>query len=243
MSESVAAIIFFGAWLAFAIFGFLKKLGSIISIGGGFIVGLLVFAAFATLNGDLESSEGKTSASKPEGYVSQEQFGDKWPFTVPEGRVEHKQGNIALFHSKGQTWALNGAATSAGYPPPDPIWRDNPDVDLPGAKMNTDPLVDIALEMGEKEDLSRDGVKRVSGKHYVGCIDRDYYKKLMQYANQEDMAAYRRAWQKGIRLEICTRFSEGEEIFISDTALLSGLLKVRRKGESKEYWTTYKIID
>ena len=27
-------------------------------------------------------------AAKPTGYVSQEQFGDKWPLTVPDGRVE-----------------------------------------------------------------------------------------------------------------------------------------------------------
>jgi hypothetical protein len=37
-------------------------------------------------------------------------------------------------------------------------------------------------------------------------------------------------------------FKNGEVVYIADTAIFSGGVKVRRKGETQEYWTNLEAI-
>jgi hypothetical protein len=37
-------------------------------------------------------------------------------------------------------------------------------------------------------------------------------------------------------------FKNGEVVYITDTAIFSGIIKVRRKGETKEYWTNTEAV-
>jgi hypothetical protein len=86
-------------------------------------------------------------------YVSREQFGDKWPFTVDGGYVESiNNGNAfgvtygaVVFHANnGKTYALNGFAMGRGYLDIEPIWRDDPN--HLGLKISVGPLIDIGIE-------------------------------------------------------------------------------------------------
>lgn len=83
-------------------------------------------------------------------YVTEDQFGDAWPLTVDRGIIRLTDGISATFNDGDTTWALNGMATSRGFPEIDPIWRDNPS--LPGMKMNIKPLKDIALGLEKKDN-------------------------------------------------------------------------------------------
>ena len=83
--------------------------------------------------------------------LSREDFGDDWPFTIPKGYADCVRGNAAVFRVEldyddylDGTYALTGAAMSAGYPEINPIWRDNPNIE--GAKISIRPIIDIALE-------------------------------------------------------------------------------------------------
>ena len=84
-------------------------------------------------------------------HVFKCQYGKKWPLTVPQGIVgcRDKPGtsvqNLTFFDPKGKEWALNGTASSSGYPKIDPIWRDDPD--LPGAKIDIGPLTKRAANV------------------------------------------------------------------------------------------------
>src|SRR5690625_3258800 len=76
--------------------------------------------------------------------VKAEDFGDAWPFTVESGKVDGARGLAAIFITEGREYQLNGVASSLGYQPINPIWRDNPKI--PGTKVNIGPMIDLALE-------------------------------------------------------------------------------------------------
>ncbi len=77
---------------------------------------------------------------------------------------------------------------------------------------------------------------------YVGCTDKKYFKRLISYAAQHDDAAFQKALYIGVAAGICTVFKPGEAVYVSDTSLFSGLVKLRRPGEVKEYWTVMEAI-
>ena len=88
--------------------------------------------------------------------VTAEELGDRWPLTVTEGvvdcvrRVFHlgsQPVDAAIFRSGGKVYALGGMAQGQGYEEIDPIWKDNPNPNIP--KMNIGPLIDLALEQCE----------------------------------------------------------------------------------------------
>ena len=37
-------------------------------------------------------------------------------------------------------------------------------------------------------------------------------------------------------------FTNGEVVYIADTAIFSGLVKVRRRGDTNEYWTNLEAV-
>lgn len=77
----------------------------------------------------------------------------------------------------------------------------------------------------------------ISGDGYFGCLDRSYYEKIARYAADHDENAWRKALMDGYYSDRCVPFKEGETVFIESTAVLSGLMKIRREGETNEYWT------
>jgi hypothetical protein len=84
--------------------------------------------------------------------------------------------------------------------------------------------------------------KRISGDHWFGCVDREYLGNLVKYAVQKDNEAFTRALTAGLLTGACTPFKNGEVVYITDVAFFSGNIKVRRKGETKEYWTVIEAL-
>jgi hypothetical protein len=84
--------------------------------------------------------------------------------------------------------------------------------------------------------------KRISGDSRFGCSDRDYFEKLVGYAVQNDKQAFSNALAAGILAGTCTMFRDGDEVYVADTAIMSGLIKVRRKGQTEEYWTNLEAV-
>jgi hypothetical protein len=76
----------------------------------------------------------------------------------------------------------------------------------------------------------------------VGCISRDDQDKLLHYAVQKDLDAFRQFLAAGLLTGRCTQFKKGETVYVMDTAIFSGLVKVRRKGETVEYWTNIEAV-
>jgi len=84
--------------------------------------------------------------------------------------------------------------------------------------------------------------RRIAGDKFFGCTDLDYHKKLTNSAVQKDMETFTKDLTDGLLLGKCTLFKSGEEVFLVDTTLFSGLIKVRRKGDTVEYWAIIEAI-
>ena len=78
-------------------------------------------------------------------FVTEEMYGEKWPFTVDKGAL-FCNGDAIYFGAYGKFYALNGtAAAGFKYPYPHKIWKDNPA--MPGTKMSTLDLPDKARSL------------------------------------------------------------------------------------------------
>jgi hypothetical protein len=98
------------------------------------------------------------------------------------------------------------------------------------------------LERQEDTPSSIAKSQYIASDSYFGCIRRDYFEKLLSYAVQKDFGALQQGLSAGVLAGQCVDFKAGEEVFITDTASLSGIVKVRRRGSTTEYWTNYEAI-
>jgi hypothetical protein len=85
--------------------------------------------------------------------------------------------------------------------------------------------------------------KQISGDHRFGCSDREYFERLVGYAVQKDNQAFSQGLAAGLLAGTCTMLKAGESVYITDTAIFSGLVEVRRKGETQEFWTNLEAVD
>ncbi|MBS1766023.1 MAG: hypothetical protein JST05_01280 [Acidobacteria bacterium] len=84
--------------------------------------------------------------------------------------------------------------------------------------------------------------KHIVGTSWFGCRDRDDLSKLISYAAQGDREAFSRGLAEGVADGQCTVFKDGEEVVLTDTAIFSGLVKVRRVGDTEEWWTNIEAV-
>lgn len=87
------------------------------------------------------------------------------------------------------------------------------------------------------------GEKSISDKQiFYGCQDRQYFERLLDYQSQQDTAAFKQHFLEGMMSGQCTDFQAGQKVFLTDTAILSGLVKIRPKGIPAEYWTYMEAV-
>lgn len=84
--------------------------------------------------------------------------------------------------------------------------------------------------------------KHVAGSSHFGCVSKDYFQRLVGFAVQKDMEAFKKGLVAGVGAGQCTMFKSGEEVFLTDTAIFSGLVQIRRKGDIVSYWTNIKTV-
>ena len=97
-------------------------------------------------------------------------------------------------------------------------------------------------QTAKEPTVTLSGEQRIAGSHWWGCADRDYQGKLVGYLVDGDVAAFEAAWVRGKMAGTCATFTDGELVYVADTAIWSGLVKVRRQGELQEYWTNIEAI-
>jgi hypothetical protein len=86
------------------------------------------------------------------------------------------------------------------------------------------------------------GLRKIKKPSSYGCKDKEYYSKIMGYVVDEDKVAFEKELRRGISTGRCTVFSVGEEVFLNDTAIFSGVVQVRRKGDTDGYWVAIEAI-
>jgi hypothetical protein len=83
----------------------------------------------------------------------------------------------------------------------------------------------------------------ISGDSWFGCSDREYFHQLVEYIVDQDDQALEQALTDGILYGECTLFSNGEQVYLKETAIFSGLVKIRRQGETQEFWTFAEAVE
>ena len=73
-------------------------------------------------------------------------------------------------------------------------------------------------------------------------MDRDEFGRLVNYAVQNDQEALSQALTRAVYNGTCTLFQNGETVYLTDTGIFSGVAKVRKRGETTEYWTNMEAI-
>ena len=68
------------------------------------------------------------------------------------------------------------------------------------------------------------------------CRDKDFFMKIVMAKADGDTEAVNKLTTLADASGTCMVFSPGEQVFVTDTTL-SGLVKIRRKGNVAEYWT------
>lgn len=86
------------------------------------------------------------------------------------------------------------------------------------------------------------GIHSVAGGSWIGCVSKDVHSKLTSYSVAGDKAAFRKAAVKALQNGDCTMLSTGESVQLTDTSVFSGMVKVRRVGDTDEYWTNIEAI-
>lgn len=66
--------------------------------------------------------------------------------------------------------------------------------------------------------------RRIADEHRFGCTNKEYLTKLVEYAVNEDIEAFRQGLLTGIIAGTCTLFEKGEQVYVVDTSILSGLV-------------------
>jgi hypothetical protein len=81
--------------------------------------------------------------------VKQEDYGEKWPFTVNEGYVACEEGTYVIFIAHNVKYALNGTAQTIrkqrGYNAIDFIWKNDPK--FPGLKIGYAPFLKLGNDL------------------------------------------------------------------------------------------------
>ncbi|KVP80382.1 hypothetical protein WJ92_18620 [Burkholderia ubonensis] len=89
---------------------------------------------------------------------------------------------------------------------------------------------------------SRPGVHQIKSGTWLGCDTEARLDKLISYSVSGDKAAYRKAAIAAINAGNCTLFREGQTIHLVDVPILGGTIKIRRDGETDEFWTIREAV-
>lgn len=110
----------------------------------GLIYLALIGAAFWWIWGAL-TPDAPTSVT-----VTQAEFGEQWPLTIPQGQLRCESVAWVLLEADGVTYAVNGTARGhakrAGWADANDIWRDSPSG---YGKVLMTPLIDRGLQLCE----------------------------------------------------------------------------------------------
>lgn len=111
-------------------------------------------------------------------------------------------------------------------------------------KNTVDRSVDIELDQTAINVKTKGvaGDYKIIGDNRFGCVNKEYFDKLTKLVSQGDKNAFGKGLVAGLTTGQCVMFHNGEEVFLEDTKLFSGMAKIRKTGEFQGYWTVIETI-
>lgn len=77
----------------------------------------------------------------------------------------------------------------------------------------------------------------------LGCADRSDTERAVRFVLDDDKEAFMRFASHAVEAGRCILFQQRESVYIVESPLFSSIIKIRRKGDPKEYWTASGGID
>lgn len=71
----------------------------------------------------------------------------------------------------------------------------------------------------------------------IGCKNKEVKRKLVSMAIDKDIEAFKKLALATILTGECRFFSAGDQVHLEDTAIFTGLICLRPRGEVSCYWT------
>lgn len=84
--------------------------------------------------------------------------------------------------------------------------------------------------------------KTISRNNMYGCVNKGDYDTIMGFLVSKDTEAFNKYFVNAVMAGRCIIFKNGETVFLEDTNIMSGAVKVRAKGETTSYWTSSEAI-
>ena len=148
---------------------------------------------------------------------------------IPPPKVEPSTSTEPTTPPKASTEPSTNSNLKKRTPPPKVESRPSP-TPPPPPRANNEPSSTSTLD------------KRINGKGWTGCTERDVFNKFASLRDSGDKEAATKFLSAALLTGDCTIFKDGEQVHISETAIWSGMYKVRRKGEILEYWTNVEAV-
>jgi hypothetical protein len=89
---------------------------------------------------------------------------------------------------------------------------------------------------------SASNVHYINGDHYYGCTTKEKFDELLGYITDNDMNAFTQAFDEGLIEGTVVAFKNREPVYVEDAPFLSGMVELRRSGETQTYWTVSEAI-
>jgi hypothetical protein len=71
----------------------------------------------------------------------------------------------------------------------------------------------------------------------IGCKTKEEKSRLTHFLVDNDKEAFPKVATTAMLIGNCKIFNEGDAVYLSDTAIFSGLVCVRPRGETECFWT------
>ncbi len=84
--------------------------------------------------------------------------------------------------------------------------------------------------------------KRINGNAWFGCLSRETHASIASMAASGDTEAFTRALRRAIVAGDCIFFRDRQEVHVTDTGFLSGVIQVRPAGQTDAYWTNLEAV-
>lgn len=85
-------------------------------------------------------------------------------------------------------------------------------------------------------------VQQITGGPWLGCKDKDTQGHITKMAVSGDTQAFQKAVVKTLLSGDCVQLKAGQQVFLEDTAIFSGLIKIRRQGDTAAFWTNIEAL-
>lgn len=92
------------------------------------------------------------------------------------------------------------------------------------------------------QDTYSPSTKRIVSQ-FQGCVAKRDLKDLIDYSRHHDDEAFNAALYEGLSNGTMDIFNVGDEVYVSDIGVFSGMLTVRRKGDTTKYWIVKEAVD